>query len=286
MEVINGARKTLLKGEHIKDVDVCSPDRSASWSVSVLLNATANTVSTESLLKEVKDAFLAGSQASKHAYVLGYCSPKAFSDLPGGFELNIGVMEHPAYACWHIFKKGFCRHNTECVKQHPAARIAVRVLIEHVDYVPECQPCIVNEFERDVLVLAKKVKTALEEAAYVQKCETIGNDEGEGWTLEVSVDDSDLKKTKDYLIMVAKNAIFGATSTSKNIYILSYAAQPFQCRQHGFLTLLGDMPDDSKACWDFYSKGVCGRALEGVCRLQHPRCTAPLKVVIKSESES
>merc|ERR1719446_970756 len=76
---------------------------------------------------------------------------------------------------------------------------------------------------------------------------------------------------------------------------MGYAAMPFisksqgfiavlgdmqdESRAWGFIAVLGDMQDESRACWDFYTKGVCSR--ECVCRWEHPECLMPINVVIK-----
>merc|ERR1719247_2689079 len=103
----------------------------------------------------------------------------------------------------------------------------------------------------------------------------------QGWTIEV-MPKEEQKAHKEYLLTLAKNAIFNATSRSNTAYIMGYAGNPFATKEHGFVAILGDMQDETRACWDFYSKGMCTR--DCGCRWEHPECLTPINVVVKERS--
>merc|ERR1719482_2162425 len=127
------------------------------------------------------------------------------------------------------------------------------------------------------------VTATMGESYYTERAEAFKDKDYQGWTIEVMVK-KEMNAHKEYLITLAKNSLFNATGTSKNIYIMGYAATPFVSKKHGFVTVLGDMQDESKACWDLYTKGICSR--ECACRWQHPSCLTPINVVIKEAPEA
>merc|ERR1719502_699184 len=121
----------------------------------------------------------------------------------------------------------------------------------------------------------------LSECSLVSQVEAVKSKESQGWTIEVSPKENSAS-TKDYLLELAKGALFSATSSSNTAYIMGYAKAPFMSTPRGLVTILGDMQDESRACWDFYSNGRCTRECE--CRWEHPECLMPLNIVFKEDS--
>jgi len=233
---------------------------------------------TERLLTISKEALL---DAASHScvYVLGYCSPKPFTMQPQGFAATLGAMESPTSACWHLFKKGFCRHGESCCKQHPVCQVPIQVLVQSVQM--NSSTGLAHDFKQQIAELAMTVTATLSQSPYAERAEAVKQKDDQGWTIEVVAKGSsceELISHKEDLLSVAKEALFGATSISKDVYILGYAAKPFVCRSMGFVTMLGNMHDESKACWDLYSKGFCHR--DCACRWEHPECLAPINVVV------
>jgi len=87
-------------------------------------------------------------------------------------------------------------------------------------------------------------------------------------------------KGRDQILKLAKNALLKGAEHSESVYVLGYGAKPFTTCDFGFHTVLGGMYDQSKACWDCFSKGSCKR--EWDCRWQHPACQLPIKVEIRT----
>jgi len=226
-----------------------------------------------------KEALLEAASKSKCIYLMGYSSPKPFTMQPQGFQATLGAMENAKSACWHIFKKGFCRHGANCCKQHPACEMPVHVLVESA-CLNSCTRFI-GAFKQEIAEIAMAVTATLQACDYTDTVETVKDDCTQGWTIEV-MPKEELKPHKDYLLTLAKNTMFSATSRSKTAYIMGYGTKPFVSKANGFVAMLGDMQDESRTCWDFYSKGVCTRDCE--CRWEHPECLMPINVVIKERS--
>jgi hypothetical protein len=86
----------------------------------------------EQLLTLAQKTLLQVTTKSKCIYVMGYCTPNAFKSQAYGFEATLGAMENATTACWHVFKKGVCRHDINCCKQHAIYKVPVRVIVERV----------------------------------------------------------------------------------------------------------------------------------------------------------
>jgi hypothetical protein len=69
---------------------------------------------------------------SKCIYALGFATPNVFRSNADGFDVTLGAMESATRACWHVFKKGSCRHGASCSNQHPVLTVPVRVIIEAI----------------------------------------------------------------------------------------------------------------------------------------------------------
>jgi len=90
-------------------------------------------VATETLkqqaLAQAQRALLEVTTQSKCIYIMGYASTNPFRLRADGFEATIGLMENATRACWHVFKKGFCRHGVNCNKQHPIFEVPFQVTV-------------------------------------------------------------------------------------------------------------------------------------------------------------
>lgn len=276
VEAITCAKKALKASEHVANVEIS--EDGDGWSIVIQPHAQGENADwqTECLLKLAKDVLLEAASKSKNIYLLGYCSPKPFTMQPQGFEATLAAMESPVSACWHVFKKGFCRHGDQCSKSHPACEVPVRVLVESVEF--NCSTSFLSVFKQEVANLTMAVIATLGECAYTDKVEAFKDKDCKGWTIEV-VTKPDMMIHKDYLLTLAKSALFSSTDNSNSVYIMGYAAKPFMVKSQGFVTLLGDMQDESVACWDLYSKGVCKH--DCACRWRHPECLVPINLVVK-----
>jgi hypothetical protein len=235
------------------------------------------------MITMAKGTLVEAASKSKGVFVMGYCAPKPYIMQPQGFEATLGVMDNPKMACWHLFKKGFCRHGPGCIKQHPLCKVPVRVLIQGVHL--NSNPQFIRSFKQEVADLAMtmchSLLAKLGDNTCVDQVEAVKENDGQGWTIEVTSKEES-SPYKEYVLGLAKSALFSTTSVSDTVYILGYAAQPFVSKSQGFVAILGDMQDDTQACWDMYSKGKCSR--DCVCRWQHPECYMPINVIFKEEA--
>jgi len=274
-EVVAWAKKAIKGIQHVASVQVS--DSPSGWTVIIQPHGVAEEDGqTDSLIAKAKEALLDAATKSKCVYLMGYCTPNPFTMRPQGFEATLGAMENAKSACWHVFKKGFCRHGDACSKRHAACTMSVEVLVEGATF--NAIPSFASAFKQEVADVALAVTAELESCTYADKVETFKDKSGQGWTIEV-LPKEELKPHKEYLVSLAKNLLFSATSNSNNVYIMGYSAKPFVEKSQGFVTVLGAMQDESKACWDFYSKGACSRSCE--CRWEHAECLMPINIVIK-----
>jgi len=278
-EVIHLAKVAIKRSEHVKEVDIC--EDGGCWSINIQPQVIEeNSWQTEVLMTLAKKALLDASLKSKCIYVMGYCTPQPFNMRAQGFKATLGVMYNASSACWHVFKKGFCRHGDDFCKQHPACQVPVHVLVEGV----QLQTCtrFAGAFKEQMSDIVTTVTAALGENPHVELVEAFKDKDYQGWSIELTAKE-DLAIHKDYLLTLAKNALFGATGNSELIKIIGYAAKPFVQKSRGFVTILGDMQDESRVFWDMYSKGTCSRDC-GACRWEHPECLMPINVVVKQMS--
>jgi len=245
------------------------------WSITIKA-ANGDSQLTESLLTVAKDAILQASSQNKSIYVLGYCSPKPFVTKPQGFSGSLCIMESPTIACWHLYKKGFCRHADDCCKQHPSVQVPLQVVVETSMF--NASASSVHDFKEQVSSLAMSVSAALSGCEHIWRTEVVRDMSTESWSIEITTKDEHMLH-KEEILATAKHALSAISNMSKNMYILGYAASPSVAKSSGFLTLVGNMKDETKACWVLYSKGVCSR--DGSCRWQHPSCVMPLNIVVK-----
>lgn len=128
-EAIWQGKDSIEWSEHVEDVQV-SEDPSG-WTIVIRAKGCkADPLQHELVQTAAKEALFDAAACSKCVYLIGFCSPKPFEIRPYGFEAKLGVMKVAQAACWHIFKKGFCRHGADCSKQHPVYEVPVHVVIE------------------------------------------------------------------------------------------------------------------------------------------------------------
>jgi hypothetical protein len=276
--VIREMVRILQNSELIAKVEVC--DTSGDCSI-VVQTGSADDSLTEQVLTQAKQALLEAANHSKSVYVMGYCSPNPFTMVSQGFEATLGAMENAGQACWHLFKKGFCRHDADCCKQHPTHKVPVRVLVEHATF--NCShPDEALDFKLRVADFVTTVTSALKTHRGVVQAEARRNTASKCWTIELSPSQGS-KACKEELLRHAKEALSGTANSSEGIYMMGNNAKPFLSKPEGFVTVLGDMRAETRACWDLYSSGFCRR--ECACRWEHPTCLVPVSVVIKSSKK-
>jgi len=278
-EVIRLTRVRMKDSEHVASVEVS--EDADGWSIMIQPKGNdENNWQSELLMTQAKEALLDAASATRSIYVMGYCNAKPFTARPLGFEATLGAMQSATSACWHVFKKGFCRHGDDCCKQHPGCTVPVRVMVEGVQFKSDTR--FANIFKEQVADLALTVTSACGANSYVEQAEAFKDKDNQGWTIELTPKGEKTEEAKDYLLTLAKNAMFSASRNSDFVYIMGYAAKPFFEKSGGFVTMLGDMQDESKVCWDFYSKGCCSR--DCACRWEHTECLMPINVVVKEKS--
>lgn len=276
-DVLARAKNLMKASEHLAHVEICADG--GGWTFVIQAIGKADELQTERVLTIAKEALLEATSKSKCVYLIGYCSPKPFVMRPQGFEATFGAMGKAQSACWHVFKKGFCRHGATCNKEHPACKVPVQVVVESAQF--KACPSFEMHFKQQVADLAMAVTATLRACSYSDQVEAFVDPDRQGWKIEVTAKEETCQH-KDYLAALAKNMLFNATNNSTTLYIMGYAVNPFITKLDGFVTVLGDMREESKACWDLYSKGICSRDCE--CRWEHPECLMPINVVFKPRS--
>lgn len=126
-KIIRRVAKQIENSRLVSRVLVSSSSQAYSMTVQVHGNSSSLIDEVSAL---VQKELLQVAKDSKSIYVLGFCTPQAFKMHSRGFNTTLVAMEHAANACWHIFKKGFCRHGADCVKQHPALNVPLQVFVE------------------------------------------------------------------------------------------------------------------------------------------------------------
>jgi len=271
-EVIRMAASSVRASKDVAQLDLSEDDNGWSW----IIKPRVGIVDTEALLEVAKEALLSGCSKSKSTYVMGYCGGRPFNMRPGGFEATLGAMRSAGTACWHVFKKGFCRHESACTKQHPAIQVPVCVVVDTAQ-LNGCQR-FATAFKEVVANMAGSVAEELKKSPYIETASSSADADRRGWTVEL-MPRGDAATNKEYVLTLAKNALFSKTSESNIAYIMGYATKPFMYKTNGFTTIIGDMQDESKVCWDIYSKGLCTRGC--ACRWEHPECLIPINIVVK-----
>jgi hypothetical protein len=274
VRVLHSVARYLKKSELVVNVDISEDPKDCS--IVLQVNGEEGDYLIERAVTLAKEALLDAASHSKCIYVMGYSSPKPFEIRAQGFQCTLGAMENAKEACWHVFKKGYCRHEGNCCKQHPGCSVPVRVLIETVEF--NAPIPVVNDFKLQVADLVLTLTSSLKNSPHSGQVSAWKSPASKCWTIEMATQD-DCGVYKDYLLTLAKNALYSATSESKSIYIMGYNAEPFFSKPEGFVAMLADMQNESRACWDYYTTGVCHR--DCACRWEHPTCLMPINVVVK-----
>lgn len=273
-EMLESAKALMLKpGQRIASVDVAQGD--TTWTVVVAPDRNSQH-SMDLVLASVQDALFSAAEKSNNVYVLGYGSSEtAFTTKPQGFEAHVGVMDGTQKACWYMLKNGNCRRK-ECSKQHPALSVPVEIIIEKTKL--GAIPQVVQSFKQEAGNIMMMLATMLTSAACGAGAQAFTAD-GEAWRIEIYVRDEDMV-LKDHFLTLAKNAFKEAAQHSNFVHIMGTGATPFVTKSNGFSATLGEMQDQSKACWDVYMQGACWR--EQSCRWRHPQCLMPVNVILKT----
>jgi hypothetical protein len=274
-KVIKAAVKTMRDSDLISSLEISDNLRDCA----IIVQARGDPALTESVLELAHQALLDAASQSKCIFVMGFCAPKPFNMCPSGFEVTLGAMESATAACWHVFKKGFCRHGDDCRKQHPTCKIPVRVLVE-TSQLNAPVPTICD-FKLKVADLVSTVASALEKCPSCVCVETMRKEPSKCWTLELTTK-AEGRVNEEYLLSVIKSTLLNHSSTSQGVYMLGYAANPFISRPNGCAVVIGNMAAETRACWDFYSKGLCRKGC--ACKWEHPNCSMPINIVIKPHS--
>jgi len=121
-KVIRRAAKVLEACDMIVKVDIAD----GSLTIQVL---GASDSCTQQVLTLAQKTLLEVTTQSKCIYAMGFATPSPFRMHANGFEATLGTMENATRACWHVFKKGVCRHGANCCKQHPVLEAPLQVII-------------------------------------------------------------------------------------------------------------------------------------------------------------
>lgn len=278
-EALEIAREHLQQSQNIMSVDVVQT--STGWSI-VVTPTRRTSAPVDDVTALAKEALLKAAEESKDVYVLGFAFPEtAFAPKPQGFEAQLVVMEGVKRSCWGLLKRGSCRYDTACKKQHPLLQASVQVVVEEARFAAPVQ--VVQRFKQEAANFIMMVTTMLTSAACsagVQAFNEIQmfDEDGQGWRIELSIRPEDMC-LKDHLLVLAQNVFTEAAKHSQTVYIMGSRAAPFISKSEGFSLSLVEMTDKSQACWDVYMQGACCR--EQSCRWQHPQCLMPVNVVLK-----
>jgi hypothetical protein len=254
-KIVKSAVKTLRDSQLTSNVDVSDSLRDCA----IIIRKTAESVLTEQVLELAQRALLDAASKSKCVFLMGFCSQRPSNSCPMGFEATLAAMESPTSACWHIFKKGFCRHGDDCRKQHPSCKMSLRILVE------TCQmnapiPSICD-FKLKVADFVSQVVSEVERTVPCARVEATKKESTKCWTIELTPQ-ADGRMNEEYLLSLMKNVLLSRSSNQQDIYMLGYAAKPFVSGSGGFVVVLGDMAAETRACWDFYSKGFCRKGCD------------------------
>jgi hypothetical protein len=282
-KVIKSALKTMRNSELTSDVEI-SDNVEVSDNLrdcAIVLKASSDSVPIENLLELAYHAFLDAASQSKPIHVMGFCSPRPLNSCPSGFEVTLGAMERATTACWHVFKRGFCRHGDDCRRQHPACKTAIRIHVE-TSQLNAPAPSIYN-FKLNVADFVSSVVSAIEGIPSCANVEATMKESSQCWTIELTPN-ADVRVNEENLLGMVKSILLSHSRVSKGVYMLGYAAKPFIPRPSGCMVILGDMTVETGACWDFYSKGRCRKGCE--CKWEHPSCSMPIDIVIKPKLQT
>merc|ERR1719247_235714 len=215
-----------------------------------------------------------GTKNGQRICLIGYAGDNAFKAQPMGFSASFGEIENPSNACWHIFKKGFCRHGIDCARAHPVWQVPVRVLV--VGTYLDAPQIFVMAFEREVYEIAMAVVAALEDCGCAEKVSALKDKDWQGWTIEV-MPKEEWQSLHLYLYDVAKEVLLNVSTTCSHSLIMGEQGHPFVNKVEGFFTIVGAIRNKKSACIDFFYSGMCSRES---CRFDHAELMMPISVIV------
>lgn len=120
--VIRQVAKILEASDKVSKVDVVDA------SLVVQVNGEGDLL-TQEVSSLAQKTLLDVTTQSKFIYAMGFAA-NPFKIYANGFEVTLGAMENAKRACWHVFKKGVCRHGASCCKQHAVLEESLQVVIK------------------------------------------------------------------------------------------------------------------------------------------------------------
>lgn len=269
-QIVKDAVKTIRDSQLTCDVNLSD----SLLDCAIVVQPWDNSLPTEHILNLTYRALLHASSKSSFIFLMGYLARMSLDTCPLGFEATLGVMERATSACWHLFKKGFCRHEDACRKQHPSCTMSIRILVERCQSISKT-PAICD-FNLKVAGFVSNVALVVERAASCARVEAV-NRSSKGWTIELTPEETGTLKG-DYVLALAKHAFLSHSCEDHGLYMLGYAAKPFISRPNGFVVVLGNVAAEKRLCWDFYSKGFCRKGCD--CKWEHPTCSTPINITL------
>lgn len=280
--IIRDAMKIIEQAKEVFRITLHEDDR-GEWTAVIYPRGQQSedpAKAMEVLTALAKDTIMATANKSKHIYLIGYCASWTKA-RPCGFDATFAAMHNAGFACWHLYKKGFCRHESQCRKQHPQFLVPIHVIISVV----QLQGSTLWErmFKKQLLAFAKDLMTMIQASPYVESVEAYRDDDLSGWTVEVVARDNMVipngRSVRECLQADLQDAFFQASSNSESLYVVGYESLCFFKLPNGFITFLGNMQNEGKACWNMYAKGMC--QMGAGCRWYHPSCFMPFGIVVK-----
>jgi len=123
-------------------------------------------------------------------------------------------------------------------------------------------------------------KSALESRPSVEKAELLRHSRGWHMTVRCRASQSwDIQSA----LNLAKMAMLHAAVQSATTYVIGYDATPFLPKPfgNGFNCQLASVSDESSACWDLLSVGLCRRGC--ACRWKHPVWQMAVEVTVVTD---
>lgn len=272
-KVVKTAMDTLQKCALASHVQILENPRDCTIT---LKTKAAGELARANMLAAAKQALSDAAAQSKCIFVMGFAAPDPFTMTPLGFEATLGAMENAKTACWHVFKKGFCRHESGCRMQHAVAKVPVRVVVESAEF--KAPVAAVIDFKDSVADLVSTVTNALQKSHYAAKVEACADVAAQSWSIEVS-GIRDTPAQQELMLAFAKQALLDTSARLGVVDVIGRTAKPFAPKSNGFVAVIGEMQPENKICWDYYSSGFCRKGC--ACKWEHPACQIPVSVHIK-----
>jgi hypothetical protein len=276
-DVVSIAVKDLLASDLVANVTQC-PYEDGTYTIII---DPHESVCFDDVIDFSKARVLEATKMAKYTiFLMGYCLPEwCFRTNAHGFEATLCRMENTACACWHLYKKGYCKHGATCKKLHPSTGVIMDIIVRSARLVRcDGQKWLADKFIQQTTDVVMAAMAALRKCDYVEHAEGFMDAEHRCWTIQLTLKQSH-SHHQDLLTSFAQKAILRITEQTGGICVLGYATKPFIYTPDGFVTILGDVQHQDKACWQFYSQGYCTLSAQK-CKLVHSQCTLPLSVVI------